>query len=77
MIFGTIFTFIAGAASVLAGLCAIAELVKLYDDGEIPQHVCVGAGDYEPLKSTCNTWQTALRYFSFFSELTRYSDGQV
>lgn len=56
MIFGTILTFIAGVVSALAGLCAIAELVKLYNDSEIPQHVCVGAANYEPLKSTCVTW---------------------
>ncbi|XP_059353604.1 uncharacterized protein LOC130686816 isoform X2 [Daphnia carinata] len=56
MIFGTIATFLAGVASALAGLCAIAELIKLYNDKEIPQHVCVGAADYEPFKSTCVTW---------------------
>ncbi|KAI9560296.1 hypothetical protein GHT06_014311 [Daphnia sinensis] len=56
MIFGTVLTFLAGVTSALAGVCAIAELVKLYNDNEIPQHVCVGATDYEPSKSNCVTW---------------------
>lgn len=70
MIFGTILTFIAGVVSALAGLCAIAELVKLYNDSEIPQHVCVGAANYEPLKSTCNNRKQYFKFVFFISELT-------
>jgi hypothetical protein len=53
MIFGTVFTFVAGAASALAGFYAIAELFKLKNNQEIPQHVCVGADAFEPLKTHC------------------------
>ncbi len=53
MIFGTVLTVVAAAASALAGFYAIAEQLKLYNNQEIPQHVCVGADAYEPLKTDC------------------------
>ncbi len=53
MIFGTVLTVVAAAASALTGFYAIAEQLKLYNNQEIPQHVCVGADAYEPLKTDC------------------------
>jgi hypothetical protein len=53
MIFGTVLTVVAAAASALAGFYAIAEQLKLYNNQEIPQHVCFGADAYESLKTDC------------------------
>jgi len=60
MIFGAVFTFVAGAASALTGFYAIAEQLKLYNNLEMPQHVCVGADAYDPLKTDCEITTTML-----------------
>lgn len=56
MITGVVLTVFTATASTLAGLSAIAELVKLYDENESPAHVCVSAsssGLDQSLDSKC------------------------
>lgn len=47
------FTVVAGIGSILAGLVAIAEIIKLYDESEIPLHVCVASENLESLSKKC------------------------
>lgn len=55
MITGAVFTVFTATASTLAGLSAVAELIKLYDESESPPHVCVATGNIiiQPLTSDC------------------------
>ncbi|XP_046462748.1 uncharacterized protein LOC124208928 [Daphnia pulex] len=76
MIFGTVLTVVAAAASALAGFYAIAEQLKLYNNQEIPQHVCVGADAYEPLKTDCIAWwwlELTVLIFSGFALIANFA----
>ena len=53
MIVGTVFTIVAATASALAALCGVGEIIKLYNDQSIPQHVCVASASYDALNKTC------------------------
>lgn len=58
MITGVVFTIFTSTASILAGIVAVFELIKLYDENESPTHLCVSAT--ESLANKCKNQLTQI-----------------